>query len=88
MYDCKNAHSCLSEYTREKVRRFLGQINAFGSGVTAVGVLLAGFIAQNIGFEMLFQTVASLFIVSMILLILHVLGEIVQGIWWCQDKTM
>ena len=66
---------------------FLGQINAFWSGVTAVGVLLAGFIAQNIGFEMLFQTVASLFILSMILLILNVLGEIVQVIWWCQDKN-
>ena len=72
---------------REKVGRFLGQINALGSGVAAVGMLLAGFIAQNIGFEMLFLTVASLFIVSMILLVLYVPREIMQGMRLGQDKS-
>ena len=72
---------------RKKVGMFLGQIIALGSGVAAVGMLLAGFIAQNIGFEMLFLTVASLFIVSMILLVLYAPREIMQGMRLGQDKS-
>ncbi|OWP56169.1 MAG: hypothetical protein B2I17_07500 [Thermoplasmatales archaeon B_DKE] len=57
---------------RERVGRFLGQVNALGSGVGAVGVFLAGIIAQSIGFQILFLAVASLFVVSIIFLTLYV----------------
>ncbi|MHB1709648.1 MAG: MFS transporter [Thermoplasmataceae archaeon] len=72
---------------RERVGRFLGKINALGSGVGALGVLLAGVIAQSVGFEMLFLTVAGLFVVSIILLGLHVPRGIEHGMQSDRDEN-
>lgn len=70
---------------REKTGRFLGQINALGSGVGAGGVLLAGVIAQSIGFQILFLAVASLFVISIALLTLYVPRGIVHVIQSSRD---
>lgn len=67
----------ISELTKEKnTGKALGAMNTIGSGIGVLGAILAGLIAQSVGFSSLFLTVAIISLISALVLISFVIPKL------------